>query len=174
MKKPRPKFFIIGLTLFVFSFSTSGRSDTFYRCVNSKGSVMITNTGPTDPDFKCTLAASYRNQTPQERGNEQKREGDLRQRQQINRAHEETQKQKDRLQAQPNAKTSKQACYKSSILSPTPFMGNNGEIFKLADGSLWKIMYEYQYLYEYYPNVTICPSQGKLVIKGKTLNVTQM
>jgi len=27
-------------------------------------------------------------------------------------------------------------CYESRILSPSPFMGNNGEIFKLADGSL--------------------------------------
>jgi len=53
-------------------------------------------------------------------------------------------------------------------------MGNNGEIFKLADGSLWEIKYEYEYLYEYYPTVIICPSQGKLVINGKTLNVKQV
>lgn len=32
-----------------------------------------------------------------------------------------------------------QTCYESSILSPTPFMGNNGEIFKLADGSIWEV-----------------------------------
>jgi len=53
-------------------------------------------------------------------------------------------------------------------------MGNNGEIFKLADGSLWEVKYEYEYLYEYYPSVIICPSQGKLVINGKTLNVEQV
>ena len=29
-----------------------------------------------------------------------------------------------------------QDCYESSILSPSPFMGKNEEIFKLADGSL--------------------------------------
>jgi len=69
---------------------------------------------------------------------------------------------------------SAQECYESSILSPSPFMGNNGEIFKLADGSLWEIKYEYEYLYEYYPTVIICPSRGKLVIKGKTLNVAQV
>lgn len=67
-----------------------------------------------------------------------------------------------------------QECYESSILSPSPFMGNNGEIFKLADGSLWEVKYEYEYLYEYYPNVIICPSRGKLAIKGKTLNVEQV
>jgi hypothetical protein len=69
---------------------------------------------------------------------------------------------------------SAQDCYESSILSPVPFMGNNGEIFKLADGSLWEVKYEYQYLYEYYPNVIICPSRGKLMIQGKTLNVAQV
>ena len=66
---------------------------------------------------------------------------------------------------------SAQACYESSILSPNPFMGNDGEIFKLADGSLWEVKYEYEYLYEYNPSVLICPSRGKLAIKGKMLNV---
>lgn len=67
-----------------------------------------------------------------------------------------------------------QGCYESSILSPSPFMGNDGEIFKLADGSVWEIKYEYEYLYEYYPDVIICPSRGKLAIKGKMLNVQQI
>lgn len=44
-----------------------------------------------------------------------------------------------------------QNCYESSIVSPSPFMGNNGEIFKLADGSLWEVKFEYEYLYEYLP-----------------------
>ena len=63
------------------------------------------------------------------------------------------------------------SCYESSIVKPSPFMGNNGEIFKLDDGSLWEVKYEYEYLYEYYPDVIICPSKGKLVIDGKSLNV---
>lgn len=67
-----------------------------------------------------------------------------------------------------------QNCYQSSIVSPNPFMGNNGEIFKLADGSLWEVKYEYEYLYEYYPEVVICPQRGKLSIKGKTLSVQQV
>ena len=62
-------------------------------------------------------------------------------------------------------------CYESMIVSPVPFMGNNGEIFKLIDGSLWEVKYEYEYLYEYYPSVVICPSQGKLIIGGESLNV---
>ena len=65
-------------------------------------------------------------------------------------------------------------CYKDSIVSPSPFMGNNDEIFKLASGSLWQVMYEYEYLYEYYPNIIICPNEGKLIIKGKKLNVQSL
>jgi hypothetical protein len=67
-----------------------------------------------------------------------------------------------------------QDCYESFIVSPTPFMGNNGEIFTLADGSIWEVKYEYEYLYEYYPNVIVCPSRGRLAISGKTLNVQQL
>jgi hypothetical protein len=64
-----------------------------------------------------------------------------------------------------------QACFESSIMSPTPFMGNHGEIFRLADGSLWEVQYENEYMYEYYPTVIVCPSRGKMVVAGKTLSV---
>lgn len=64
-----------------------------------------------------------------------------------------------------------QNCYESSILSPSPFMGNNGEIFKLADGTVWEVKYEYEYMYEYYPSVTICPTRGKLIVGKKSLSV---
>ncbi len=60
-----------------------------------------------------------------------------------------------------------QDCYSSIIRSPSPFLGNHGEITKLADGSLWEIQYEYEYMYEYYPNVTVCPSRGILIVNGK-------
>ena len=62
-------------------------------------------------------------------------------------------------------------CYESSIQSPTPFMGNDGEVFKLIDGSVWEVKYEYEYMYEYYPSVIVCPDRGKLVIGDKKLNV---
>lgn len=62
-------------------------------------------------------------------------------------------------------------CHKATILSPMPFMGNNDEVFKLDDGSLWQVKFEYEYLYEYMPSVIICPSQGKLLVSGKTLSV---
>lgn len=64
-----------------------------------------------------------------------------------------------------------QDCYESFIVSPSPFMGNNGEIFKLDDGSLWEVKYEYEYLYEYYPRVFICPNQERMVIDEKSLQV---
>jgi hypothetical protein len=63
------------------------------------------------------------------------------------------------------------SCYEASIVSPTPFMGNNGEILKLSDGSVWEVQLEYQYLYEYYPSVIICPDKSRLIIKEKSLNV---
>jgi Leucine-rich repeat (LRR) protein len=62
-------------------------------------------------------------------------------------------------------------CYSSSITSPTPFMGNKGELFKLSDGSIWEVGFEYEYLYEYYPTVDICPSIGLLIVKSKALDV---
>lgn len=67
-----------------------------------------------------------------------------------------------------------QACYESTIMSPSPFLGNHGEIFRLTNGSLWEVQYEYEYLYEYHPSVIVCPSRGKLGIRGKTLNVRQL
>ena len=62
-------------------------------------------------------------------------------------------------------------CYEASIVKPSPFMGNDGEIFKLDDGSLWEVKYEYEYMYEYHPDVIICPSKGKLIVEGTSLNV---
>lgn len=64
-----------------------------------------------------------------------------------------------------------QGCYESSILSPTPFMGNNAEILKLADGSLWEVQAEYEYMYAYNPRVMICPSLNKMIVGKKSLRV---
>ena len=67
-----------------------------------------------------------------------------------------------------------QECYQSTILRPSPFMGNNDEVFKLSDGSVWQVKYEYEYVYECSPEVIICPRRGKLIIRKKSLNVEQM
>jgi hypothetical protein len=53
-------------------------------------------------------------------------------------------------------------------------MGNNDEIFVLDDGTIWQVKYEYEYLYEYLPSVVICPSEGKLIVNGKSLNVQSL
>ena len=66
------------------------------------------------------------------------------------------------------------ACYEDTIMSPTPFMGNNEEIFKLSDGSIWEVKYEYEYLYEYYPSITACPEQGFIIVDGKKLNAMKI
>ena len=70
--------------------------------------------------------------------------------------------------------SSAQDCYSSTIRTPSPFMGNHDEIFTLADGSIWQVKNEYQYLYEYYPRVVVCPSRGKLTVGSKSLNVQRL
>jgi len=50
-------------------------------------------------------------------------------------------------------------------------MGNHGEIFKLSDGSLWEVKNEYEYLYEYYPAVIICPDRSQLIIDDESLAI---
>jgi len=62
-------------------------------------------------------------------------------------------------------------CFESSIVSPNPFMGSHGEVFRLKDGSQWKVRFEDEYLYAYNPKVTICPGTGKMTVKGKTLKI---
>ena len=63
-------------------------------------------------------------------------------------------------------------CFDSSIQSPSPFMGNNGEVFKLFDGTIGEVFAEYEYLYEYYPSVTVCPAQSFMIVAGEKLNIT--
>jgi len=63
-------------------------------------------------------------------------------------------------------------CFEASIRKPTPFMGNHGEVFQLDDGSFWEVQYEYEYLYEYYPTVVVCPEDGVLIIHGEKLNIS--
>jgi len=63
-----------------------------------------------------------------------------------------------------------QNCYSTSILSPAPFLGNNGEIFRTTDGKIWEVKFAYEYLYEYYPQVYIC-NESKLMVSGKSIDI---
>lgn len=67
-----------------------------------------------------------------------------------------------------------QSCYQTSVMAPSPFLGNHDEIVQLADGTIWKVLYEYNYLYAYYPQALICPGEGKLIVDGKALNVAPL
>lgn len=69
---------------------------------------------------------------------------------------------------------SSHGCYEATIQTPIPFMGNHGEIFKLSDGTLWQVQHEYECLCECNPNVVICPAEGKILINGKSLSVSQL
>jgi len=64
-----------------------------------------------------------------------------------------------------------QACFESSVTSPTPFMGNDSEVFRLANGTIGEVVAEYEYMYEYYPSVTICPTSSMMIVDGKRLNI---
>ena len=64
-------------------------------------------------------------------------------------------------------------CFDTSITMPSPFMGNNDEIFKTTDGNLWQVKYAYEYMYEYYPSVMIC-DESKLIIKGKAIDIVKV
>lgn len=65
-------------------------------------------------------------------------------------------------------------CYEDFIRTPSPFMGNNGEVFQLGDGSIWQVEYAYEYLYEYYPSIIICPSINKLIIGDVQIDVRSL
>ena len=60
------------------------------------------------------------------------------------------------------------------IVSPSPFLGNDGEIFKLSNGEIWEVKYEYEYMYEYYPSVIVCPDKGIISVEGVKLNVQKL
>lgn len=66
-------------------------------------------------------------------------------------------------------------CSSSMIAGSEPFLGNQGEIVKLLDGSIWQVNnYDYLYLYAYSAEVTICPAKGFLVIGKKKINVVPL
>ena len=60
-------------------------------------------------------------------------------------------------------------CYEHSIMSPTPFMGNHGEVIEISNGSWWHVSYSYEYMYEYYPKALMCDN-GNVYVKGKKIN----
>lgn len=65
-----------------------------------------------------------------------------------------------------------QDCYFSHIQAPAPFMGNSGEIARLSDGSVWEVTASYEYMYQYYPEVIVCPERGVIVVEGKKISVS--
>ena len=53
-------------------------------------------------------------------------------------------------------------------------MGNHGEIFRTAEGYLFEVVGSYEYLYAYYPSVTVCPDRGRMLVQGKTVGIRQL
>lgn len=79
---------------------------------------------------------------------------------------------KGKVPSLPAPKRSSGRCFKSSIREPSPFLGNGGEIIIFDDGSIWKEdSYQYLYLYEYYPNVIVCPSDGIMILREHVFQI---
>jgi hypothetical protein len=70
-----------------------------------------------------------------------------------------------------SAVVSAQTCFRTSVMAPSPLMGNHGEIFRTIGGTLFEVVGSYEYLYAYYPEVTICPVIGKMLVEGKTVGI---
>ena len=70
--------------------------------------------------------------------------------------------------------TSSSSCYESQIMKPAPFLGNHDEIFVLSDGSIWTVQFEYEYMYEYYPSITVCEGKGFIIVDDKKLSVQRL
>ena len=64
-----------------------------------------------------------------------------------------------------------QECFNSSVVAPSPLMGNHGEIFRTSDGAIYQVTGSYEYLYAYYPSVTICPSRERMLVEGRTVGI---
>ena len=60
--------------------------------------------------------------------------------------------------------------HQSSALIPS--WDNDGEAFKLSNGSEWIVVQDrvFLFLYEYHPKIIICPEKGQLMVGGKILN----
>lgn len=69
------------------------------------------------------------------------------------------------------AQTRHLSCFQTAIQAPSPFMGNHDEIFQTTDGSVWKVQGSFEFLFEFFPTVTICPDRNVLLLKGKRINV---
>jgi hypothetical protein len=73
-----------------------------------------------------------------------------------------------------NLGVDRNGCMTRSIIYPTPFMGNSGEVFILDDNTAWEVGPSYEYMYEYYPTVLICAGSGKMQVDDEEINVRQM
>jgi hypothetical protein len=63
-------------------------------------------------------------------------------------------------------------CYRTMIVEPTPYLANGGETIIMADGTIWKdTSYFYLYLYEYNPSVILCPSSGRMLLRGREFSL---
>lgn len=64
-----------------------------------------------------------------------------------------------------------QSCFRTSVMAPSPFMGNDGEVFRTSEGALYQVVASYEYLYAYYPEVTICPDRRRMMVEDRVIGI---
>lgn len=62
-------------------------------------------------------------------------------------------------------------CFTTTVTSPTPFMGNHGEVFRTGEGAVYEVIGAYEYLYAYYPEAAICPDRGVMMVEGAVIQI---
>lgn len=65
-------------------------------------------------------------------------------------------------------------CFDKNIIQPEYSIGTSLELFKLSDGTLWKVESVLNHMLGNWSNVKICPSRGEVVINDRTLPVSQI
>ncbi len=65
-------------------------------------------------------------------------------------------------------------CYRSTIMEPNPFMGTEGEVFVLYDGSAWEVEFEHEFLYAHNPSVAVCPAGSVVIVQNAVLDVRML
>jgi hypothetical protein len=64
-----------------------------------------------------------------------------------------------------------QPCFKTSVMNPSPLMGNHGEVFRTAEGAVFEVVGSFEYLFAFFPTVTICPDRGRMLVEGRSVGI---
>lgn len=67
-----------------------------------------------------------------------------------------------------------ESCFRATIVKPTPFQGNRGEIFRLDDASFWEVTDDHLNLNLYRPVVRVCEDSNTLIVDKWSVYIRKM